>query len=81
MLFRSGSLYRSNDSGKSWKRYDHGVTAHATMMFVSQHQQDPNRVYCVSRCGEVFGTEDDGKSWRTYKLPEGVEDVYTVACG
>jgi photosystem II stability/assembly factor-like uncharacterized protein len=76
-----GSLYRSRDCGKSWKRYDHGVTAHATMMYAAQHPRDAARVYCVSRCGEVFGTEDDGQSWRTYKLPDGVQDVYTVACG
>lgn len=76
-----GSLYRSNDLGKTWKRYDHGATANATMMFVDVHRQDPSRVYCVSRCGQVFGTEDDGKSWREYKLPDDVRDVYTVACG
>ena len=78
---KDGSLYRSDDSGNSWRRYDHDVTAHATMMSVDQHRHDPARVYCVSRCGEVFGTEDDGTSWSTYKLPQDVEDVYTVACG
>jgi hypothetical protein len=28
----------------------------------------------------VFGTEDSGATWREYRLPEGVQDVYTVAC-
>jgi hypothetical protein len=28
----------------------------------------------------VFGTEDAGASWREYRLPEGVHDVYAVAC-
>ena len=78
---KDGSLYRSDDSGANWRRYDHGVTAHATIMSCDVHRKDPSRVYCVSRCGEVFGTEDDGKSWQTYKLPDGVEDVYSVTCG
>lgn len=76
-----GALYRSDDLGGSWRRIDHGVKANATMMMAAQHREDPASIYCVSRCGQVFGTEDDGKSWREYKLPQGVEDVYAVACG
>jgi photosystem II stability/assembly factor-like uncharacterized protein len=75
-----GSLYRSEDVGRTWRRFDHGVKARATMMAVATHPRDPARVYCVSRCGQVFGTEDTGASWREYRLPEAVEDVYTVAC-
>jgi photosystem II stability/assembly factor-like uncharacterized protein len=75
-----GSLYRSEDLGQTWRRFDHGIKANATMMAVSVHPTDPARVYCVSRCGQVFGTEDTGASWQEYRLPEGVEDVYAVAC-
>ena len=75
-----GSLYRSDDVGRQWRRFDHGVKVRATMMAVAVHPRDPARVYCVSRCGQVFGTEDAGASWREYPLPEGVEDTYTVAC-
>jgi len=50
------------------------------MMAVAAHPRDPAKIYCVSRCGQVFGTEDAGASWREYPLPEGVRDVYTVAC-
>ena len=75
-----GSLYRSDDVGETWRRFDHGVKANATMMAVAVHPGDPARVYCVSRCGQVFGTEDTGASWREYRLPEGVQDAYTVAC-
>jgi len=75
-----GSLWRSDDVGLSWRRFDHGVKAHATMMAVAAHPRDPARIGCVSRCGEVFGTDDAGASWREYRLPEGVEDVYAVAC-
>ena len=74
-----GSLWRSDDIGKSWRRFDHGVKAHATMMAVAAHPRNPARIYCVSRCGQVFGTEDSGNSWREYPLPAGVEDVYSVA--
>jgi photosystem II stability/assembly factor-like uncharacterized protein len=75
-----GSLYRSDDVGKSWRRVDHDVKANATMMAVSAHAGDPARVYCASRCGQVFGTENGGASWREYRLPPGVQDVYAVAC-
>lgn len=75
-----GSLYRSDDAGKSWRRFDHGIKANATMMAVNEHPADPARVYCVSRCGQVFGTEDAGASWREYPLPKNVQDVYAVAC-
>ena len=32
------------------------------------------------RSGQVIGTEDDGTSWADYRLPQGVQDVYAVAC-
>jgi photosystem II stability/assembly factor-like uncharacterized protein len=75
-----GSLYRSEDVGTTWRRFDHGMKARATMMAVAEHPREAARVYCVSRCGQVFGTEDAGASWREYPLPAGVEDVYSVAC-
>jgi photosystem II stability/assembly factor-like uncharacterized protein len=74
-----GSIYRSDDSGQSWKRFDRGIKANATMMKATAYAGDPDRVYCVSRCGQVFGTEDAGATWREYRLPEGVQDVYAVA--
>jgi photosystem II stability/assembly factor-like uncharacterized protein len=75
-----GSLYRSDDLGASWRRFDHDIKANATMMMVNVHPADPRRVYCVSRCGQVFGTEDEGGSWQEYRLPNNVQDVYAVAC-
>jgi photosystem II stability/assembly factor-like uncharacterized protein len=76
----NGSLYRSEDLGATWRRFDHGVTVRGTMMAVAADARDPARVCCVSRCGQVFGTEDGGASWAEYPLPAGVEDVYAVAC-
>ena len=77
---QDGSLYRSDDVGETWKRFDHGVKAETTMMAVALHPTDADRVYCVSRTGQVFGTEDGGRSWREHRLPDGVEDVYALAC-
>src|ERR1700738_1683961 len=78
-LFRSSA--RGEDVGQTWKRFDHGIKAEATMMGVAVHPRDPNQVYGVSRFGQVFGTQDGGRSWNETRLPEGVRDVYAVACG
>jgi photosystem II stability/assembly factor-like uncharacterized protein len=77
---KDGSLYRSTDLGRTWSRLDHGVKADATMMALALHPRDPDQVYCVSRCAQVFGTQDGGKTWRESRLPEGVLDVYALAC-
>jgi photosystem II stability/assembly factor-like uncharacterized protein len=76
----AGSLYRSDDLARSWRRIDHGVTAQSTVMAVCVHPSDPARIYCVTRGGQVLGTEDAGASWNDDRLPAGVHDVYAVAC-
>ena len=78
---KDGSLYRSQDLGESWTRFDHGVKADSTMMAVALHRRDPDQVYCVSRGGQVFGTQDGGRTWAEHHLPDGVQDVYAIACG
>lgn len=75
-----GSLYRSDDLAQTWQRIDHGVRANSTVMALSLHPMDPSRVYCVTRSGQVIGTEDGGRNWSDHPLPEGVHDVYAVAC-
>jgi photosystem II stability/assembly factor-like uncharacterized protein len=77
---RDGSLYRSTDLGRTWSRIDHGVKADATMMALALHPRDPKQIYGVSRCAQVFGTQDGGTTWRESRLPEGVQDVYALAC-
>jgi len=81
--FRSGdgAVYRSDDVGKSWKRFDRGVKADNTMMGVAPHPRDPRQVYAVSKSGQVFGTTDGGDSWSESRLPSGTGDCYAVACG
>jgi photosystem II stability/assembly factor-like uncharacterized protein len=75
-----GSLYRSQDLGETWTRFDRGIKADSTMMAVALHPRDPEQVYCVSRSGQVFGTRDGGRVWHEQRLPDGVTDVYTIAC-
>jgi len=76
-----GSLYRSQDLGQTWARFDHGLTPRSTMMGVALHGRDANQVYCATRHGQVFGTRDGGRTWGESHLPEGVQDVYAIACG
>ncbi len=78
---QDGSLYRSENLGETWARFDRGVKAESTMMAVALHHQDARQVHCVSRTGQVFGTEDGGRTWSERRLPAGVQDVYAIACG
>jgi photosystem II stability/assembly factor-like uncharacterized protein len=78
---QDGSLYRSDDLGETWTRFDRGVKAESTMMALALHPRDPDQVYCVSRSGQVFGTQDGGRAWDERRLPDGVKDVYAIACG
>ena len=76
-----GGLYRSQDAGRTWRRFDK-VQVHGTIMSVALHPTDPNQVYLGARYqGEVFGTQDGGKTWTALPLPGPVKDIYAVACG
>lgn len=77
---KDGALFRSQDVGKTWQRFDK-VQPHGTLMSVAPHRSDTKQVYLAARYGEVFGTQDGGETWRDMPLPEGVKDVYAVACG
>jgi photosystem II stability/assembly factor-like uncharacterized protein len=75
-----GSLYRSDDFGATWSRFDSGVSIESTLMTVAEGASNPDRVYCAARRGQVFGTEDGGRSWQTHQLPGGAQGVYAIAC-
>jgi len=77
---KDGALYRSQDIGKTWQRFDK-VQPHGTLMSVSLHANDAKQVYIAARYGEVFGTQDGGASWRETPLPAGVQHIYALACG
>ena len=60
---KDGGVYRSQDAGKTWMRFDK-VQVHGTIMSVGLHHTDPNQVYIGARYqGEIFGTQDGGESW------------------
>jgi photosystem II stability/assembly factor-like uncharacterized protein len=75
-----GSLYRSDDFGETWARFDKGVSINSTLMIIAEGVTSSDRVYCAARRGQVLGTEDGGASWVEHPLPEGVEGVYSLAC-
>jgi photosystem II stability/assembly factor-like uncharacterized protein len=76
-----GGLYRSQDNGQSWKRFDK-VQVHGTIMSIGLHASDPKQVYIGARYdGEVFGTQDGGNTWQAMPLPGEVQHIYSVACG
>jgi len=78
---KDGAVYRSQDAGATWTRFDR-VQVHGTIMSVALHQKDPNQVYLGARYdGEVYGTEDGGQTWDAVPLPKGVKDIYSLAVG
>jgi photosystem II stability/assembly factor-like uncharacterized protein len=78
---KDGAVYRSQDKGNTWQRFDK-VQVHGTIMSVAPHNTDPKQVYLAARYdGEIFGTLDGGETWQFTPLPQGVKDIYSVACG
>jgi hypothetical protein len=57
------------------------MTPPGTLMSVGLHHGDAKHVYVAARYGEVFGTQDGGESCLEMPLPQGVQHIYTLACG
>jgi len=78
---KEGGLFRTQDGGQSWKRFDK-VKVHGTIMSVALHQNDPDQVFLGARYdGEIYGTRDGGATWDSLPLPTGVKDIYSLAVG
>ena len=75
-----GGVVRSTDLGETWERFDRGVSPRSTAFGVAANRQDPDQVYFCTRKGQVFGTHDGGTTWKEHPLPEGGQDVISVAC-
>ena len=76
----AGSLYVSRDTGTTWQRFDRGTELTNTLMIIAQSATQPNWLFCAGRGGQVIGTLDGGNSWTEHPMPQGVEDVYALAC-
>ncbi len=75
----AGALWRSDDAGETWTRFDRGVSIDSTLMIVAEGARSGERVWCAARRGQVFGTADGGATWTETRLPGGVEGVYALA--
>ncbi len=75
----TGSLWRSDDAGRSWRRFDKVMPAN-TAMSVALHPADPKQVCFTAKTGGVFATTDGGESWQTIPYPDGAGDAYALAC-
>lgn len=74
-----GGVYRSNDLGNTWQRFDK-VKVNGTVMSIALKSSDTNCVFMGARYnGEVFGTEDGGETWVPVTMPSDVKDIYCLA--
>ena len=72
----------SDDVGKTWKRFDHGIKADATMMGVDGASAATRTRSTASRASaRCSGPRTAARAGARHRLPEGVRDVYAVACG
>ncbi|MGE3917184.1 MAG: WD40/YVTN/BNR-like repeat-containing protein, partial [Hyphomicrobiaceae bacterium] len=76
-----GLVVRSDDAGKTWKRFDK-VQVHGTVMSIAVNGKNPDEVLVGARYeGEVFATRDGGQTWTATPIPGPVKDIYCVAVG
>ena len=78
---QAGRLYKSVDTGTTWKQIDRGVSVNSTLMAVALNPANRDRIHCIARQGQTFSTDDGGASWRELPLPEGAGAAVAIACG
>ena len=49
----AGSLYRSDDFGETWQRFDPDLPINSTLMIIAEGVGSPDRVYCAARRGQM----------------------------
>ena len=73
-------LLKTEDGGTTWRQVLlSGEDPNARL--VRLVFADAQHGWVFGESGIVFGTHDGGRSWSESRLPEGVRDVYAVACG
>jgi photosystem II stability/assembly factor-like uncharacterized protein len=75
----TGSIWRSTDLGRNWRRFDSGLTVGGTMMAVVPSPSNPDVVHAVTRAGQCFTTRDSGATWRETQMPAGCQEVMALA--
>ena len=63
-ISQTGAIYRSQDGGQTWQRFDHDVTPHSTMMTIALNRQDPNLVYCAQGYSVFEFNADESQCFR-----------------
>jgi photosystem II stability/assembly factor-like uncharacterized protein len=76
-----GVLLHSADGGMTWERMNTGFEAQNTMFCLAFDERQPSRMYSATNGGEVWGSADGGRTWSAHPMPEGVTQVYSLACG
>lgn len=60
----TGSVQRSQDSGKTWETLPLPIEPNSYIICIATHPSDPERVLASSLYGQVFCSDDGGDSWQ-----------------
>jgi hypothetical protein len=77
---------RKNSQSRDERLYTRFLTAIDTLQGAIGRSGLFRRMGCdsawvtVTHGGQMSGAEDSGEPWRKYRFPDGIKDVYAVAC-
>ena len=80
----AGALFKSNDSGETWRRVDIGEVPPSRMFQVAIDPLQPSQMYRCTSYGHIFSSHDHGVSWSMSKLPVALSrgrHIYPMVCG